>query len=382
VLIKNGLVFTGDCTFTPLDICVEDGRISALSLPGEALMQDAVDATDCYVLPGFVDIHAHGAVNRDLCDASGEGIEHILAYNVSQGITSMLLATMSYPKSIITKTLKVALPYINKNGCGAVLRGINMEGPFISLEKRGAQNPEYIMLPDFDFFCEVYELSEGHIRFIDLAPELEGSLDFIRKAAEKCTVSLAHTSANYDQALAAFRAGASHITHLFNGMTGFNHYEPGVIGAAADMACYAEIISDGFHVHPAAIRAAFNLFGAERICLISDSMRAAGMPNGKYDLGGQIIQVENGKAFLSDGGYYSIAGSVTNLADMCRRAVEFGIPLETAVRAATLNPAKAARLDAEVGSISAGKRADIVIWDKNYKTRAVISGGNIVHVET
>ena len=381
MLIKNGLVFTENCQFSRSDVIVENGKITDIlpSYSGKTFPTETIDAEGCYVLPGLVDIHSHGAVNRDLCDGDPAGIKAILAYNGAQGVTSILLATMACPKPTLVTAIETAVPYINKDGYGTVLRGINMEGPFFSIEKRGAQNPEYIIPPDYGYFNEIYDLAQGHIKLLDLAPEIKGSLGFIAEARKKCTVSLAHTSAGYDEAIAAFKAGASHVTHLFNGMTGFTHKEPGIVGAAAELAAHVELISDGFHVHPAAVRAVFTWFGVNRVCLISDSMRAAGMPDGTYDLMGQTINVNDGKAFLSKDGYYSIAGSVTNLADMCRRAVGFGITLEDAVQAATINPARAVGLDNEVGSLARGKRADILLWDRDYKTRTVICGGKIFH---
>ena len=381
--IKNGLVFTENYQFSQQDLLIEDGRIAEILPAGSRKFltnstTHVIDAENCFVLPGFVDIHSHGALNMDLCDADPGGIEAILAYNAAQGVTTILLATLSLPKQVLGNAIETALPYINKEGYGAVLRGFNMEGPFISTAKRGAQNPDFIIPPNLDFFFELYDLAQGQILLLDLAPEVEGSLDFIRETSKKCTISLAHSSASYNEAITAFDAGASHVTHLFNGMTGFTHQEPGVVGAAAELASYVELISDGFHVHPAAVRAVFSWFGKNRICLISDSMRATGMPNGAYDLGGQTIRVENGKAFLSKDGYYSIAGSVTNLSDMCRRAIQFGVSLEAALQAATINPAIAVGLDSEIGSISKGKRADIQLWEKDYRTRAVIVGGKIL----
>ena len=242
-----------------------------------------------------------------------------------------------------------------------MLRGVNMEGPFFNKSKKGAQAEKYIVDPDFDMFKRLYDLTGGNIRLVDVAPELPGAVEFIRKASQLCTVSIAHTSATYDEAKEAFANGATHTTHLFNAMPAFTHRAPGVVGAASDYAAHVEMISDGIHLHPAVVRAVFSLFGADRVCLISDSMRAAGMPNGEYSLGGQKVFMTDGKATLEDG---TIAGSATCLPECFRRAVSFGVPVETALKAATINPAKAVGLFDEVGSVTAGKRADVLVMDK------------------
>ena len=373
MIIKNGLVFGADCAFTARDVFIEHETIvEPYGLASDS--EEFFDAEGDYVLPGFVDIHTHGAVNHDFCDADREGLETMLAWYGNQGVTSVVFATMAYPEPVIADAVRAAVPYLGKAGYGAVLRGVNMEGPFFSQNKRGAQNPDYLTYPDIGFFERISSLSQGYLRFVDLAPELPGAMDFIRGASNKCAVSLAHTEASYDIASAAFEAGATHVTHLFNGMPVFSHREPGVVGAAFDKAAFIEIISDGFHIHPAAVRAAFRMFGARRVCLISDSMRAAGMPDGEYEIGGQAVRVCDGKAVLA-GETAAIAGSVVNLADMCRRAVRFGVPIEYAVQAAAPNPAIAAGLYHEVGSLDPGKRADIVIWDPELKMKAVFCAG-------
>ena len=373
MVIKNGLVFGADCAFSARDVFIKNETIA--EAPGRPAVDDEViDAGGDYVLPGFVDIHTHGAMGHDVCDAAPAGIEAMLYYYGSLGVTSVVFATTSYPESVIAATVRAALPYFDKTGYGAVLRGLNLEGPFLCENKRGAQNPDYLALPDQGFFKRIIDISEGYIRLIDIAPELPGAAELIKAACKKCAVSLAHTEADYDVAASAFDNGASHVTHLFNGMTAFTHREPGVVGAAADKAAFVEIISDGLHLHPATVRAAFRLFGEGRICLISDSMRAAGMPDGEYEIGGLAVSVSGGKAVLAADNA-TIAGSAVNLAEMCRRSVGFGIPLEHAVRAATLNPAAAAGISRDVGSLEPGKRADIVIWDRDLQTKAVFCAG-------
>ncbi len=375
MLIYNGLVFTDECRFARLDLEFQEGKITRLAPAGSLPMGDGIDACGGFVLPGLVDIHSHGCMGHDFCDANAEGIETMLDYYGGKGITSVVPATMSLSQPMLQDIVGTMKPYFDQDGHGAVLRGINMEGPFLNNEKRGAQNPDYLAGPSVERFDELFALSGEKIRLVDIAPELPGSAEFIAAVCRRCTVSLAHTSASYAQAEAAFQAGASHVTHLFNAMPPFLHREPGVIGAASDYAAYVEAISDGIHLHPAVVRSVFKWFGEARVCLISDSMRATGMPEGEYSLGGQAVFMKNGKATLADG---TIAGSATNLAECLRRAVGFGVPLEQAVRAASLNPAMATGLAQQVGSLTPGKRADILIWNQELLPLRVISGGKTI----
>ena len=246
---------------------------------------------------------------------------------------------------------------------GARVVGVNMEGPFISKERKGAQKEEDILPPDFLMFQRFYQLSGGLIRLVDIAPEQPGGMEFAEKASQLCTVSIAHTTAGYEEAKAAFDRGITHATHLFNAMNGLSHRAPGVVGAVFDDSrVRGELICDGFHIHPAVLRTAFRLLG-DRALVVSDSMRANGMPEGEpFDLGGQLVTVREGKATLADG---TIAGSVTNLHQEIKNLVSFGVPLAQAVKAATLIPAQAIGLEDEIGSIAPGKRADLVVLDEN-----------------
>ena len=376
MIIRNGLVFVDD-RFRKKDLTFSNGIITDIA-PAGSIPGEGFDTGGAYVLPGFVDIHTHGCVNYDFCDADPAGLEKMLAYYGRQGVTSVLLTTMSYGEDVLSRITSVALKYLGKKGYGAVVRGVNMEGPFISEAKRGAQNPEYIMNPDIKLFDRLYEAFDGSINLLNIAPELPGSIELIRHAAKCCTVSLAHTCTDYDCAAAAFDAGASHVTHLFNAMPAFNHREPGLIGAAFDGAAYVEIISDGVHLHPSVVRAMFKMFEPHRICLISDSIRGTGMPTGIYELGGQAIMVRDGRSNLVNGG--AIAGSAMNLTDCFRQAVKFGIPLEDAVRAASYNPARAVSIASETGSLKPGKDADILILDADLSVVAVYVSGERVDV--
>ena len=373
MIIKNGFIFCDDGVFRKMDIEAQNGVITAIgdSLPRQN--GESVDAKECYVVPGLVDIHNHGAMGADFSDGTPEAFEKIARFLLSCGVTSFLGTTMTVPAKQLSDVCEIARPLANAIFPDrAVLRGIHLEGPFFSQEKRGAQNPEYILAPDLSLFKSLYEASGENVRLIAVAPEVEGGLEFIKEAARLCTVSVAHSTADYVTAGCAFSLGASHVTHLYNGMSPFNHREPGIIGAAFDSEAYVEIISDGVHVHPVIVRAVFELFGDDRVCLISDSIRACGLVDGQYDLGGQTVTVVGRTATIENN---SLAGSVSPLTDCMRRAVEFGVPLTGALKAATINPAKSIGLDAEIGSLSIGKRADMLVLDQDLRLMHTIFGG-------
>ena len=374
MLIRNGLVYTENFTFEKLDIAFADGVITAIGAPG-TLPEEAetLDAAGKYILPGYVDLHVHGAFGTDFCDGTAADIRNMAAWEATQGVTSFCGTTMTFSEEILNGIVDAANEVMAAPGeKESTLRGINMEGPFISMAKKGAQNPAYIMAPDIAMFKRLYERSGNRIRLVDIAPEEPGSMEFIAAAKESATVSLAHTTANYDTAAAAYKAGASHATHLFNAMPPFAHRDPGVVGAAGDYAAHVEVISDGIHLHPSVVRNTFRMFGDERICLISDSMCAAGMPNGVYSLGGQTVYVNDSKATLEDG---TIAGSAVCLAEMVRRAVSFGVPMEKAIRAATANTAQASGLWDTVGSLAVGKCADVLVMDEGLHPEKIFLRG-------
>ena len=249
-----------------------------------------------------------------------------------------------------------------------------MEGPFISASKKGAQAEENILHCDYEYFCRLQKAAKGLIKLVDLAPEEPGAMEFIEKAKDEVVISLAHTASDYDTAKEAIQRGASHATHLYNAMPPLNHRNPGVIGAVRDSeTCHAELICDGIHIHPSVIRATFAMFGAKRMILISDSMRATGLEDGEYTLGGQAVTVRGPLATLHDG---TIAGSATNLMDCMRFTVrQAGIPLEEAIMCATANPAKEIGIYDEAGSISAGKRADFVLLNDDLDIVSVYIDG-------
>ncbi len=371
-IIKNGKIFYRGA-FITADIAVSEGRISQIApkLDGDILY----DAEGCLVLPGLVDIHTHGSFGTDFCDEQDGALENIATYLAKNGITSFLGTSMSFDEETLTPLFDRAGKFVHLPEKGmAVMWGINMEGPYINTSKKGAQSADNIFAPDVETFNRLYDVSFGTVRLVDVAPECEGANDFIREVSQMVKVSLAHTAANYEEAKAGFFSGASMVTHLFNAMQPYHHRDPGLVGAAGDFAQYVEIISDGIHLHPSVVRNSFRQFKG-RVCLISDSMSATGLENGEYTLGGQKVNMTDGKCTLADG---TIAGSATCLADCLRRCVSFGVPVEEAITAATLNPAKAVEIDGEIGSIEQGKRADFLITDAELNQKAVVLGGDML----
>ncbi len=373
MIIKNGYVFTDNFEFAKADVLVEDNIITAVAPVGELAAEgEVIDAKGKFVVPGFVDVHIHGAAGSDFCDGTMDAVNAIAKYELSQGVTSFCGTTMAFSEEILTDILVNGRNAIENGTEGANVIGINLEGPFFNMAKKGAQNAEYIINPDKQMFDRIFEKSGENILLLDIAPELDGAIDFIKEVSDKTNVSIAHTCANYEESKKAFEAGANHVTHLFNAMPAYNHRDPGVIGAASDYADFVELISDGVHIHPSVIRGTFEQFGEDRVCLISDSMNACGMPNGEYELGGQKVNVTDGKATLADG---TIAGSATCLAECFRRCVSFGVPVESALRAATANPAMSVGMYDDIGSITAGKFADILILDDDLQPTDIIFNG-------
>lgn len=331
---------------------------------------ERLDAQGGYVIPGLVDIHLHGAMNADFCDGDAAGLKRIGQFLITRGVTSFCATTMTFDEPTLTQALRAVRDYGAQDTARCV--GVNLEGPFISRAKKGAQNGAFLQPPDAALLARLNEASGGLVRLVDMAPELDGAMEFISQARKSCRVSLAHTACDYETAMAAFSAGADHVTHLYNAMAPLEHRSPGVIGAAADAGAFVELICDGLHIHPSVIRATFKLFGADRVCLISDSMRCAGLPDGDYELGGQPVFVRQGRAALADG---TLAGSSINLLTAVQRAVSFGISLEQAVLAATVTPAQAIGLADEIGTIAPGRRADCVLLGCDLEPQAVFLGG-------
>ena len=380
MIIKNGKVFGENGTFEDKPLYLEKERIV------ESAGGEEIDATGCYVIPGLVDIHFHACVGYDFCDGTKEAIQKMAEYELANGVCAICPASMTFSEDKLTEIFQVAADYKkeaeekkaggeNTEDSAADLVGINMEGPFISMAKKGAQNGEYIHVPDAAMFERLQKAADGLIKLVDIAPEVDGAMECIREIADDVRVSVAHTAADYETANLAFRSGAKHVTHLYNGMIPFSHREPGVLAAANDNKdVTVELICDGVHSHPGTVRMTFDLFGDDRVIMISDSMMACGLEDGQYTLGGQAVTVRGNLATLTEAG--NIAGSVTNLMNCIRTAVkEMGIPLESAVKCATINPSKAIGIEKDYGSLSVGKKANVVLLDQDLNIVQIIKDG-------
>lgn len=363
----EGVAYYGaDFQFHYGDVHIREGRIAALCPRPEPLPPDALR-----VLPGLIDLHLHGNSGCDFSDGSREDNRRMLRFLARQGTVACCPTTMALPEAALTAACGALADCAPEDG--AEVAGIHLEGPFFHPEKKGAQPACNLSLPDVALVRRLQQAAAGRVRILSFAPELPGAEALITALAGELILSAAHTTAAYDTAAAAIRRGVTHVTHLFNAMPPLLHREPGLIGAAAEApGVTAELICDGIHVHPSAVRAAFALFGAERICLISDAMSACGMPDGRYALGGQQVQVQAGRATLADG---TLAGSVATLQFCLKQAVAFGIPPEDAVRAATWNPARVLGLEARMGCIAPGRSADLLLCRPDFSLEQVLLGG-------
>lgn len=348
MIIKNGSIFGENGRFCRgnIDICGDVIKNidydKAYNVELQQKQEEVIDADGLYVIPGLVDIHLHGAAGFDFCDCTEEAFAAIVDFELSHGVTSIVPATMTLPQQTLYRIMGAIGQYAKNH---ASIKGITMEGPFISADKKGAQNEGYIQVPDITLFNRLQTVSGKMIRQVTVAPETAGALDFIKNVSENCVVAVAHTNASYEEAEAAFSAGSDHITHLYNAMPPFGHREPGAIGA-------------------------------ERVCMISDSMSAAGMKDGECFLGEQKV-IRKGRCAVLENG--SLAGAVSTLYDNLKTAVtEMHIPLEDAVLSCTATPARSLKLDRECGVLAAGRKADAVLLDKDLNIMYVIKSGRIL----
>ena len=386
MIIKNIRVYGTDEQFHEGSVCISGERF----VSGEAAKDSAdqiLDGKGCYAIPGLLDVHFHGCLGLDVCDGTEEAVHTIARYEAESGITAICPATLTLPADELKAILANMADFRDRMERGEVpdgdrcadIVGINMEGPFISVVKKGAQNADYIIPCDAELAREFYEASGGLLKFIGLAPEDNPDfVGYINKVKEFTGVSLAHTNADYASAKKAFDAGARHAVHLFNAMSAFTHRDPGIVGAVSDSPhVSAEIITDGVHVHPAMVRTAFRFNGADRMIIISDSLRSTGMPDGDYVLGGQAIIKKGKYCRLAEGG--ALAGSVSNQFECMVNAVkEMEIPLETAVACSTIHPAKAIGVDDLYGSIEEGKYGDLVLLNEDLELMAVVKRGKVI----
>ncbi|MGB9812888.1 MAG: N-acetylglucosamine-6-phosphate deacetylase [Thermovenabulum sp.] len=380
LLIKNAKIIAPYEIVVNHGLAIENGKIADFienRFIKEEMFDEVIDAEGNYLSPGFIDIHCHGAFGFDVMDEGFSPLENIAKFQLKNGVTSFFAAVMTAPVEKIRKSLKNITSYIlsQKNSNApkekAKILGIYLEGPYFSPTKKGAQPEEYLRKPDKEEIITLLEDSMHFIKVVSLAPELEGALEAIKLLKkEGVIIALGHTDADYEEAKRAIYLGASLATHTYNGMRGFSHREPGVLGAVlSDDGVYSELIADCVHVHPAAMKLLVKAKGTEKIILITDSMMAAGLSDGEYTLSGQKVKVKNGIASLPDG---TLAGSTLTLNKAIYNMVyKVGVTLQDAVKMATFNPARALGFIGK-GSIEVGNDAELVIFDENINILRVI----------
>ncbi len=337
-----------------VNIKIENGIIEEFS---REPLDDAIDAGGKRVIAGLIDVHTHGCIGMDTMDAD---FEKMCAFYASKGTTSFLPTTMTMGEDDLLRVSNAKTDFD-----GANILGFHFEGPYISVKRKGAQNEKYIKKPSLEDFKKY-----GNVKMITLAPEVEGSEEFIKAVSKKCIVSIGHTDCDYETALRAIDCGANCLTHTYNAMPPLNHREPGPIGAGIEKHIYAQLICDGFHISKPVVLATYKAFGADRMVIISDSIRPAGLPDGEYESGGLKVILKDGAARLEDN---TIAGSSSMLWDCVKKAVEFGIPFDDAVKMATETPAK--MLGVNKGQVKEGFDADLLIIDNDMNIDTVIIAG-------
>ncbi len=368
-IISNAFIFRPDCNFHTGNIYTSGEFITNESSSDAKI----IDAQNLYIIPGLTDIHFHGCKGHDFCEGTIESLKAITEYQNSIGVANICPASMTLSESELTRIMQNAAKF--HETCPAFV-GINLEGPFISTAKKGAQNPSYIIKPDSKMLARLQSAANNLIKIAVVAPEVDGAFDFISESKNIAKISVAHTACDYETANKAFKLGAEHVTHLYNAMNGINHREPGpIIAALENKNVMVELICDGIHVDPAVMRMTLKLFGEDRVIFISDSMEAAGMPDGIYELGGQKVIKNGNKALLQDN--KTIAGSVTSLTHGMIKAAKFmNIKLESAIKCSAVNPAKAIKIDA--GKIESGQIANFFALDKDFNIKWVMNRGEII----
>lgn len=366
MIIQSERVWIGG-QFVPARIQIENGKIRAVS-PWNGAAADR-DYGRCAIFPGFIDIHTHGAYGFDTNDADPRGLREWMARIPEEGVTSILPTTVTQMPDVLTAAVANVARVVREGYEGAEILGIHFEGPFLDMEYKGAQPPEAIAAPSVEQFDRYQQAAEGWIRYITLSPEHDREFALTRHcAAQGVVVSMGHSSADYQEALMAAANGASSMTHVYNGMTPFHHRKPGLMGAALRLHdLYGEVIGDGHHSHLAALHLFFQSKGRERGILITDSLRAKHCPpGGNYQLGGHDIEIrEDGLAYLA--GTDTIAGSTLSMNQGLRILVEEAqVPLDAAVNACTINPARCLGVDHRKGKICAGYDGDLAVLDENY----------------
>lgn len=367
MILKNGSVFV-DEHFCKADVKIENGYVCEIS-ENIAESGDVIDCKSRLIIPGLIDVHTHGSNGIDFNTASSEEMEKLCEIYAKSGVTSIVATTMTAPKNVLINALRTIANATNENG--AKIEGINLEGPFLSSVKRGAHSEKHLMKPSSELLSELSDASLNKIKIVNIAPELEGAMDFIEQNKNKYVMSLAHTDCDYQIGIAAVEHGARHITHMFNAMRSPHHREPALLGVALEKNIYCEVIADMFHVHPSFVRLLFSAV-PEKTVLISDSIPPKDMANGEYEFGGQTVIMQNGKIMNNQG---TLAGSSITVFDAMKNVINLGIAPEKAILSATLNAAKSVGIENHAGKIAVGRSADILVLSQNYDLKTVFING-------
>lgn len=375
MIYKNAQVFC-EGVFQRQAIDVEAGKITRMGAIDRIDATDVMDLEGYYVIPGMVDVHTHGCIGYDFSAVTYGAIQEMEAYYRRKGVTSMLATLMTGETQKLLNAVQT-LDYYCTNNPNTIIKGIHLEGPFFGENKKGAHASQYLREIDKTWFQTLDEASGNRIKLVSIDPTLEGAMDFITTYKTAKTIALGHTDGTYEVAKRAVESGASQITHLFNGMNGLHHREPGLVGVMNDCDVKAELITDGVHIHPSVVRLCFKL-NPEKMLIISDSISAAGLEEGESCVSGGVeVTVQGGKALTKDG---TIAGATyTGFETMCQ-AIAFGVEPHQVIQSATIRPAQAIGLKG-VGELKVGYQADMLVVDERYQLKAVIQAGNYQVVE-
>lgn len=364
-----------DGAFADEPLYMENGRI--VPPPAENAPAESVDMNGAYLLPGLIDIHTHGCFGVDVNAADREGYEKISRFAASQGTAGFLCSILTDTVEQTEKCIRIAVDAIERPLPGARLLGIHLEGPFLSPQFKGAMPEHLLRQGDAGLFRRYQELARGHVLYMTAAPEVPGVLPMIREIAREVTIAIGHSAATYDEACAAIEAGAKAATHTFNAMRPFHHHEPGIIGAVLESDIYCEAITDGLHLNPATLRLLLKVKGWDRVAAITDSIMAAGLPDGQYKLGVNDVTVKNGDARLTHGD--ARAGSTLTQARSVKNLLAFtGKPLEKIAGLLTKNPAALLGLSGQ-GSLTPGSFADVTAVTREGDILATIVRGETVY---
>jgi len=377
LLISNCRLFDAADDKRMVSILIEDGVIAEIGQVGAGTGRDVLDAQGRTAAPGFIDVHIQGAGGADVLDGKREGIETISQMCARFGTTSFL-ATTVFRANGENEHLRLTAECSGRDLGGANLVGIHIEGPFIAADKRGMIQPGCICPPSAEVLDKILDITAGKLAMMTIAPEVSGSIEIIRRLADSDIVaSFAHSEANYEQMLAGFKAGISHVTHLFNAMSNIHHRSPGPLVAIFESEeITAQIIADGVHIHPSVLKLAFEMLGPNRVIVITDGIQAMGLPDGKYIYNGIEYESKNGAARYKDG---TLIGTALGLSELLQRLIRFtDCGLDVAIKTVTENPAKVLGIDDRKGSIAVGKDADLVLLDDDFSVNTTIVDGKIV----